>query len=329
MHFKDTFKQQLVQLQARDFEKAALQAFRYQAQENPVYRSYLEYLSVDPTKVSAVERIPFLPIEFFKTQTIKSGTFAPVSTFTSSGTTGSVTSRHLVADMEFYRQISTHIFEAFYGNLSEFTLLALLPSYLERTGSSLIYMIEHFLSKTQKDSGFYLHNKKELIDKIKNLQKAGKKVLLFGVTFALLELAEEFPIDLEGVVVMETGGMKGRRKEMTRTEVHQFLKSRWAVKQIHSEYGMTELLSQFYSKGEEIFEGPAWTKILLRDVNDPFDIGLKHKNGGINIIDLANIDSCCFLETKDLGELVGSQGQFKVIGRFDNSDLRGCNLLVQ
>uniref|UniRef100_UPI003567DA85 acyl transferase n=1 Tax=Labilibaculum sp. TaxID=2060723 RepID=UPI003567DA85 len=248
--------------------------------------------------------------------------------FTSSGTTGNLTSRHFVPDLKMYEQSFTKGFEQYYGSVSDYCILALLPSYLEREGSSLIYMMEHLIrdSKHPK-SGFYLHNHEELIATIKELKKQNQKILLLGVSFALLDLAEKFQLDLENVIVMETGGMKGRRKEITREELHAFLTKRLGVEKIHSEYGMTELLSQAYSKGDSLFFTPSWMKVLIRDTYDPFSYEKQGRSGGVNVIDLANIHSCSFIETQDLGR-IHADGSFEILGRFDHSDIRGCNLLV-
>ncbi len=321
---------------AATFDALALDVFRFQAAENPVYRQYLGYLGVQPSAVHRLEQIPFLPLEFFKSHRIVTGELVPELTFESSGTTGQTPSRHAVADSAFYRQISQRIFEEAYGPLSEWVVLALLPSYLERGQSSLVYMVQHFIEQTgHPASGFFLHNTDELRQTLQQLRTAHCPLptLLIGVTFALLDLAESgddwsFLGELPGLVVMETGGMKGRRREMLREEVHEHLTRAYGVAAIHSEYGMTELLSQAYSPGEGVFAVPPTMRILLRDVNDPFTLLRPGgRSGGINIVDLANVDSCAFLETKDLGSYAGTN-QFRVLGRFDNSDIRGCNLMV-
>ena len=311
-----------------DFEQLALEVFNFQAKENPVYASYLKALGTNTKDVKDLWQIPFLPIEFFKTHKVLCKQAEPVMVFESSGTTGTKTSRHYVADPEFYKIISQKIFEDFYGKLEEYTIFALLPSYLERSNSSLIYMVEHFTSLANKDSGFYLYDVKNLLEKIQAALSRNSKLLLIGVTFALLDLAEKYEIDLSSVIVMETGGMKGRRKEMIREEVHAILKNAFNLQKVHSEYGMTELLSQFYSKGDGRFLSPKWAKILSREVNDPFSKGNSRETGIINVIDLANIDTCCFIETKDLCKLSTKGQYFEVKGRLDHSDVRGCNLLV-
>lgn len=328
-------KERVLNLSPENFEALAMDIFRFQAHNNPVYAAYLANLRVEIQSVKTLKEIPFLPIEFFKTQKIVSGNIEAKTIFESSGTTGQNTSRHLVADPDFYLQIAEQIFEKFYGKLSDFTILALLPSYLERNNSSLVYMVQYFIQQSKSpDSGFYLNNYQELGATMKRIsaEKPDKKILLIGVTFGLLDFAEagldlSFLQDFNNLIVMETGGMKGRRKELLREEVHEILTKAFAVDKIHSEYGMTELLSQGYSFGEGIFDLPVSMKILLRDVNDPFNVENQHR-GGINVVDLANVDSCSFIETKDLGSFVTGNQQFRVLGRFDNSDIRGCNLMI-
>lgn len=318
------------------FEELALAVFRYQAVKNDVYRQYLKGLSIFPDSVKKVEEIPFLPISFFKTHTVicDSGAKEDIL-FTSSGTTGSVQSKHYVSDVSVYEKSYLKGFEFFYGDIEDYCVLALLPSYLERDGSSLIYMSEDLIKKSKHaDSGFYLNNYDELISKLNALEARGQKTILIGVTYALLDLSEKFPLwkrgqgDLKRVTIMETGGMKGKRREMVREELHTALCDGFGINKIHSEYGMTELLSQAYSKGDGIFNCPPWMKILIRDTNDPFSILGTKKTGGINIIDLANINSCSFIATQDLGKIY-TDDTFEVLGRFDNSDIRGCNLLVE
>ncbi len=329
MDFKAQFKQQLLN-QPTDFTQMALSLFRYQAIHNPVYSSYLQHLNVDPDKINNLEQIPFLPIEFFKQQMVATGGFEPEVTFLSSGTTQQARSKHYVADLGWYNAVTKHIFENFYGSLDQFVVLALLPSYLEQGGSSLVAMVDFFIKETgQQEEGFYLNNHSQLLQSIKSAKARGKKVLLIGVSYALLDWAEELKgkYDFSGVTIMETGGMKGRHREMVREELHSYLKKGFGVDAIHSEYGMTELLSQGYSKGDGIFYPGQTMRILLRDLNDPFDIGSHHRSGGINVIDLANIDSCAFIETKDIGK-IHPDNAFEVLGRFDNSDIRGCNLMV-
>jgi phenylacetate-coenzyme A ligase PaaK-like adenylate-forming protein len=310
------------------FTDAALQVFRHQAQHCAVYREFIEGLRVDVDSVKQVEQIPFLPIEFFKSHAVVSNADAVQVTFTSSGTTGLITSRHLVTDVSWYVESFRKAFELFYGDIKDYTVLALLPAYLEREGSSLIYMAEDLIKQSNNpDSGFYLYNHEELYHQLKKQQQTGKPTLLLGVTFALLDFVEQYQVNFPELIVMETGGMKGRRKEMIREELHDILTKGFGVDTIHSEYGMTELLSQAYSKGDGIFNCPPWMRIITRDTNDPVTLMQDGKAGGINIIDLANINSCAFLATQDLGR-VYADGSFEVLGRFDNADIRGCNLLI-
>lgn len=314
------------------FRDSALAVFKYQATQNPVYRQYLQGLKINVDEVDSLDRIPFLPISFFKSHTVISGDHQEPAQqlFTSSGTTGMIQSRHYVMDVSIYEKSYLSAFEHFYGSIEDYCILALLPSYLERDGSSLVYMADDLINKSKHpDSGFYLHNYTELVLKLGQLHEKKQKTILLGVTYALLDLVEQFRIPRNNdLIVMETGGMKGKRKEMVREELHHILCEGFGVKSIHSEYGMTELLSQGYSKGEGIFECPPWMKIMIRDTNDPFTFFPHNKTGGINVIDLANIDSCAFIATQDLGKTYAGNS-FEVLGRFDNSDIRGCNLLVQ
>ncbi len=312
----------------KEFTKVALKVFRYQYAHNLVYRKFCDFLNTDITQVKTLEQIPFLPIEFFKSERILSSNNPIEITFTSSGTTGSQTSSHLVTDLSVYEQSYLSAFATFYGNIENYTILALLPSYLEREGSSLIYMVEDLIKKSNNpDSGFYLHNYNELIEKLIALDNSGKNIILIGVTYALLDLVEKRNFQLQHTIVMETGGMKGKRKEMIREELHQILQNGFGVKAIHSEYGMTELLSQAYSLGEGIFSCPEWMHILIRDPEDALTYLDAEKTGGINVIDLANINSCSFIATQDLGKKL-KNGDFEVLGRFDHTDIRGCNLMV-
>ncbi|GAB4339574.1 MAG: acyltransferase [Flammeovirgaceae bacterium] len=310
-----------------NFEEIALQIFQFQATQNPIYQDYLSFLKVAPSSVDSIYQIPFLPIELFKHHLVLCKGLKTERIFSSSGTTGSQTSQHHIVDSDFYIKISQKIFESIYGSLSEYHLLALLPSYLERNNSSLVFMVENFIKKTLYPSGFYLQNFQQLHQDLMELKKQRKKVLLMGVTFALLDFAQMYPDDYEGIIVMETGGMKGRRKEMIREEVHEYLCKQMNIEEVHSEYGMTELLSQFYAQKEGIFQPNPFAKVLLRETNDPFSLQNFPKSGGINLIDLANIHSCSFLETKDLGKTL-PHNTFQVLGRLDNSDVRGCNLMV-
>ncbi|KAF9659206.1 acyl transferase [Tenacibaculum mesophilum] len=311
-----------------DFNKTTLQIFKHQFTNNKVYRSFCDLIYVHPSDVHTIEQIPFLPIQFFKTREVLSSTNEIQETFTSSGTTGSTTSKHLVTDLSWYETSYLKGFEHFYGNIEDYVVLALLPNYLERKGSSLIYMVEDLIKRSQHpESGFYLNNLDELAQKLTNLDSQGKKVLLIGVSFALLDLVEQYEFNLSNTIIMETGGMKGRRKELIRNELHAILSNGFGVNEIHSEYGMTELLSQGYSKGNGVFNCPPWMQVLTRDTEDALIILPKGKSGGINVIDLANYNSCSFIATQDLGK-VYQDNSFEIIGRFDNSDIRGCNLMV-
>lgn len=310
------------------FEKVALEIFQFQAKNNFVYKEFLSHLHIDIQNIVKVEDIPFLPIQFFKSHKVVSSEETIQRTFLSSGTTGNEQSKHFVADLSIYEESFTKGFEHFYGAIEDYTVLALLPSYMERDGSSLIYMVNNFIQKSRNGkSGFYLNNLEELAKNLVDLDKNNEKVLLIGVSFALLDLVEKHKFKLKNTIVMETGGMKGRRKELIREELHQILQEGFGVENIHSEYGMTELLSQAYSKGNGIFECPPWMKILTRDTEDALTVLPDGKSGGINIIDLANVNSCSFIATQDLGK-TDPNGTFEVLGRFDNSDIRGCNLMV-
>jgi len=312
----------------KQFEKIALKIFRFQYDNNAVYRQFCELVKQDKQTVKSLKQIPFLPIQFFKSHDVVSTTDKVQTIFTSSGTSGTVTSRHLVTDLSWYEQSYRQAFSQFYGNIEDYTVLALLPSYLERQGSSLIYMVEDLIQLSYNaDSGFYLNDYEALVQKLLNQERQEKNVLLIGVTFALLDLIEKQNFTLEHTIIMETGGMKGRRKEMIREELHDILTKGFGVKAIHSEYGMTELLSQAYSLGNGIFECPSWMQIHIRDTEDPLTYIANGKTGGINVIDLANINSCSFIATQDLGKKYDN-GSFEVLGRFDNSDIRGCNLMV-
>lgn len=334
-------REQIVTVEPADFEALALRVFRYQAEYNAIYSEYIRHLGIDPAAVTALTQIPFLPIQFFKNHRVATGhvSDAPV-VFRSSGTTGQITSSHHLYDEPLYKAISYRIFQQNYGEPNRFHILALLPSYLERNNSSLVYMMQHFIEESESPfSGFYLHNTAEMLQRLRQLgdNPDGKGVLLLGVTFALLDLAESsfdlsFLQTIPNFVVMDTGGMKGRRKEMLREEVHDILTGALGVPLIHSEYGMTELLSQGYSHGNGLFMPGHTMRILLRDINDPFAVSDHNlgssKTGGINVIDLANLDTCSFIETQDLGRFGEKPGTFYVMGRFDNSDIRGCNLMV-
>ncbi len=312
----------------KQFVKAALKIFRYQYEHNSVYNNFCNLLHIDPADVKTITDIPFLPIEFFKSHDVITGSQKVEKTFTSSGTTGAVTSRHLVSEIFVYKQSFRKCFSNFYGPIENYAVLALLPSYLEREGSSLVYMAADMIEQSKNpDSGFYLHNYDDLIQKLKKLDESGQNVILLGVTYALLDLIEKENFSLSNTIIMETGGMKGKRREMIREELHQILQNGFGIASIHSEYGMTELLSQAYSFGHGIFECPPWMDIIIRDPEDALTILPEGKNGGINVIDLANINSCAFIATQDLGKK-HQNGTFEVLGRFDNSDVRGCNLMV-
>ncbi len=364
---RQSLRQQIITVSPDTFESLALAIFWYQATYNPVYGDYVRHLNIRPDSVTDLNRVPFMPIDFFKRHTILTGRTEalPIETltFASSGTTNQEqNSRHMVPDVDLYNAVSTRIFEQVYGPLNHFHILALLPSYLERNNSSLVYMVQQFMAQTghtktgspaaESTTGFYLNNHGELTEQIRYLTdqlgrstEPDKKILLIGVTFGLLDWAESnrnltFLGDNPNLIVMETGGMKGRRKELLREEVHEILTNRLGVSTIHSEYGMTELLSQAYSTGNGVFQSSPTLRIFLRDINDPFTMypdnhtqtGARQtgerRTGGINVVDLANLDSCSFIETQDLGQYVGDEGAFSVIGRFDNSDVRGCNLMI-
>lgn len=304
----------------------AMDIFKLQFENNKVYRSFCDLLYKHPSDVNRIEDIPFLPIQFFKSHKVLS-TKTPVEiTFTSSGTTGSVASKHYISDLEIYKSSFRAGFQHNYGNIEDYAVLALLPSY--REGSSLIYMVDDMIRQSgYKSSGFYLNNLDDLKETLTTLDSSGQNVVLIGVSFALLDLIEEYQLKLKNTIVMETGGMKGRRKELVRNELHNYLKQGFGVNSIHSEYGMTELLSQAYSYGEGIFNCTNWMKVLTRDPEDALTLQGKGKTGGLNIIDLANVNSCAFIATQDLGR-VYDDGSFEVIGRFDHSDIRGCNLMA-
>lgn len=311
-----------------DFAKVTIEVFKHQFKNNSVYRSFCDLLYMHPSDVSKIEEIPFLPIQFFKSRKVLSSLEEVQETFTSSGTTGSITSKHFVTDIKFYKESYLKGFAHFYGNIEDYVVLALLPNYLERESSSLVFMVDDFIIKSKNiESGFYLNNIDELAKKLTNLDEIGQKVLLVGVSFALLDLIEKHQFKLKNTIIMETGGMKGRRKELIRNELHQLLQSGFGVDEIHSEYGMTELLSQGYSKGSGLFETPPWMKVLTRDTEDALTILPLGKAGGINVIDLANYNSCSFIATQDLGK-VHKNETFEILGRFDTSDIRGCNLMV-
>ena len=324
-----SFKENIYSIGGKSFKTAALRLFRYQAVHNPVYAEYLDYIGSEPDQIEELQQIPFMPITLYKQKKIKTGEWEEKEVFESSGTTGMQVSRHYVEDISFYHQVSTSIFQSFYGDPADYIILALMPSCLERKNSSLVRMVDHLIQLTgSEDSGFYLYKEEDLMRKLLKLRSgSGKKIMLFGVTYALLDLADHFQEELGDVIIMETGGMKGRREELIRQEVHERLKKSFNVSHIHSEYGMTELLSQAYSPGEGLYRTPPWMKVYTREINDPFSIDNRLTFGVINVIDLANIHSCAFIATDDLGS-VKNDGCFEILGRMDNSDTRGCNLLL-
>ena len=313
-----------------DFLAASISVFQFQYNNNTIYKLFVDSLKIKPESVLSINDIPFLPIEFFKSQTIICGELKPETIcFLSSGTTGQITSKHYVNSISVYQKSFTKGFQLFYGDIKNYCVLALLPSYLEREGSSLVYMANHLINESNHTlSGFYLHNLDELIHTISELKKRNQKTILLGVSYALLDLADKNITLNENFIVMETGGMKGKREELTKKELHNTLKKKFKINNIHSEYGMTELLSQSYSIANGIYKTVTWKRILIRDIKDPFSYVTIGKTGGINVIDLANIYSCSFIETKDLGKLY-PDNSFEIVGRFDMSDLRGCNLLIE
>ncbi|MDT0675134.1 acyl transferase [Autumnicola musiva] len=312
----------------KEFYQTALEVFKFQYQHNSVYKQFCDLLKKNPESVNELSAIPFLPIELFKTKKILSSREEPEIIFSSSGTTGTNVSKHYVTDLSLYENSFLQCFKSFYGKPEELVTFALLPSYLEREGSSLIYMADYLIKKSQHpESGFYLNELDELAKKLKEIDSTGRKILLIGVSFALLDLVENHNFQLQNTIIMETGGMKGRRKEMIREELHNILATGFGVDKVHSEYGMTELLSQAYSQGSGIFKCPPWMKIIIRDPEDAVTVLPPGKNGGINIIDLANLNSCSFIATQDLGKKIAGE-KYEILGRFDNSDIRGCNLMV-
>lgn len=323
------FKHSIFNLQSPyEFNEIAVSLFRYQYRNNKIYNSFVDNLGINESQVYHPEQIPFLPVSFFKTHTILSGDYSEELVFESSGTTGMETSKHYVVDASLYQESFTRGLQLFYGDLSQYAVFALLPSYLERKNSSLVYMVEKLLLlSNRKMGGFYLNELGALKEQLLEAKQSGLKIILFGVTFALLDMAENFPVDIPEAIIIETGGMKGRRKEITREELHEKLCNSFGVPKIHSEYGMTELLSQAWSAGDGIFRCPPWMKIMISDTNDPLSYLENGRTGGINIIDLANFHSCSFIATQDLGRVFDDE-TFEVLGRFDNSDIRGCSLLT-
>ena len=322
-----TLKKKIFGAEPATFAPLALEVFHFQYRNNPLYRSYTDTLGVDPGTVTTPARIPFLPVGFFKTHGIKTTDFETLTVFESSGTTGTLNSRHFVKDPALYRESFVRGFEIFYGPASDWCVIGLLPSYLERNNSSLVVMVDELIRLSgHAQSGFYLYEHEALHRLLLDLESRGQKTLLIGVTFALLDFAEKYALSLRHTVIMETGGMKGRRREMTRPELHDFLTERLGVPAIHSEYGMTELLSQAYSSGGGVFKSVPWMRALVRNDDDPLVVE-EEGEGILNIIDLANLYSCSFIATDDLGK-VYADGSFQVSGRVDNSDIRGCSLLV-
>lgn len=318
----------ITDINAGNFDETALAIFRHQYAHNPIYRQFADAIKVLPANVQTIEQIPFLPISFFKTHRVATGDWQmPALTFESSGTTGEIPSRHFVHDAGIYNDALLHGFKQFYGDPEQYVIIGLLPSYLERKNASLVHMAQTLMEKSgHPDCGFYLNEWEKLHEVLQRLEAAKQPVLLIGVTFALLDFAEAYPMQLQHTIVMETGGMKGRREEWTRTQVHNYLKTQWQLPNIHSEYGMTELLSQAYAKENGIFETTATMRVLMRDINDPLEVK-KWGSGCLNIIDLANIYSCSFIATDDLGN-IAPDGTFEVLGRMDNAALRGCSLMV-
>jgi hypothetical protein len=329
-------KNRVLHMQEADFDALALDVFRFQAENNPLYQQYIQLSGVSPEKITHWAEVPFLPIELFKNHQVLTGSEPVLFSFESSGTTGQIPSKHPVCDPGFYQKISKIAFEREYGPLSDYHIFALLPSYLERSTSSLVFMMDHFIQESKSDlSGFYLNQYDALVEALRQALATDKRVWLMGVTFGLLDLVDS-GIDLsflkehkDQLIVMETGGMKGRREEWIRDKVHAYLQEKMGLDSIASEYGMTELFSQGYAKSQGIFT-PAYTmRVCLREVSDPFaQVTQPHKTGGIKIADLGNIDSCAFIETRDLGSLEEDGVRFKVLGRFDNSEMRGCSLMV-
>ena len=326
----ESLKNRIFQISSADeFNQLAMEIFRYQAAFNITYRDYLKILEINTSAITRMEEIPFIPLELFKSHKIITGNSRPLLKFESSGTTGNSKSKHHIIDPGLYASSFEKCFSLFYGSPDRYSILSLLPSYLERKNSSLVYMVNGLIRMSKhKSSGFYLNNLSELSETLKKLESEEQPVILLGVSFALVRLAEKFPMHLEHTIIMETGGMKGRQEEMIREVLHRILSEAFHVNEIHSEYGMTELLSQAYSKGHGLFQTPPWMKILIRDTYDPFTWLPAGISGGINIIDLANLYSCSFLATQDIGR-INPSGSFEVLGRFDNSDIRGCNLMIE
>lgn len=328
MSFASEFKKRLFTTTEKNFEERALLLFRYQAKNNAVYQEYLSYLALNIDSVQKISDIPFLPIQFFKTRDVLTNQNEIQNLFESSGTTGSTSSKHWVTDYRFYLENCKAIFQQFFKPLSNYTFLALLPSYLERKNSSLIAMTDFFINQSYSlNSGYYLYNHEDLYQKLLQLKQENKPTVLIGVTFGLLDFCEKYKLDFPELILIETGGMKGRKEELLRSELHKILNYKFGNPILCSEYGMTELFSQAYSVNSETFTTPPWMKVVLREVSDPLSLSASKSYGAINVIDLANVDSCAFIATDDLGKK-HTDGTFEVIGRLDNSDIRGCNLMV-
>lgn len=319
---------ELSTINCQNFESKALEVFKYQANHNAVYQEYISYLNTSISSINKIEDIPFLPIDFFKTHIVKTGNFEVSKVFKSSGTSQMNRSSHFIKDLSLYEKSFTLGFEHFYGKLEDYCILALLPSYLENPQSSLIYMIDKWISISQNENSAYVKADESLIELLQILNDKQQPTILIGVSFALWELAEKFKTPLPNIIFMETGGMKGRRKEITRKELHEIILHAFDLKSIHSEYGMGELLSQAYSKGNGFFNAPPWVRVLSRPINEPKGKTIFGETGLIKIIDLANMHSCAFIETSDLGK-VYQDGSFEILGRLDYADVRGCNLLIQ
>jgi hypothetical protein len=326
--FEKRFKDKVFHLSEKDMEAAALTLFLWQAQNNPIFARWLNLLRLAPTAISKLEAIPFMPVGFFKTHQVVSGGKAPEFSFETSGSTGSLPGYHHVVDLNLYRQSAINGFEQVWGPLSEWCFLALLPGYIERPNASLVYMIQTFMEQSgHPDNGYFLHDFERLSTTIQRLQRQKAKVMLLGVTFALLDFSELHPADFSGITLIETGGMKGKRQELVREEVHQKLQKAFNLSKVGSEYGMTELLSQAWSLGGGLFRCPPWMRVFVADPNDPLAPVKRTGKGAICVLDLCNIYSCAFLATQDVGE-VFPDGSFEILGRFDHAELRGCNLMA-
>lgn len=328
MSFLNSFNKKRYLTTTDNFESLSVELFRHQAKHNKIYSNYLNALKVNTQEINSVTEIPFLPISFFKSHEVITGSWNPEQIFESSGTTGENVSRHLVPDIKAYAENCLSIFKLLYGEPDQYHIMGLLPSYLERNNSSLVLMVDMLIKKSQSDySGFYLNDWGKLAQQLREAYPTNRKVILIGVSFGLLDFIEYYQFDMPELIVIETGGMKGRRKELIREELHDLIKEGFAVNNIHSEYGMTELMSQAYAQLNGAFQTPPWMRVMIRDINDPLSYVQQGRSGGINIIDLANVHSCAFIETQDVGR-IQDDGTFEVLGRFDNSDIRGCNLMV-